>query len=179
MGLMAIPQDVLIVDDLKSYLDLSKDEEEHALVLHNESFVIDASLVAFLEGVGEDIWIDDVLKGGVTAGNATVCMGRSFSGALRELAQYHDWQRARRTRPSSSRRPQTSRKRRRRESTASSSAPRIAASWREASTSSRSPTSGGYGSSRSHTTSGTRRGTAAWSATTRVSATSASTSSRK
>ena len=75
----------------RSYLDLSTDEEEHALALHKESFVIDASLVAFIEGVGEDIWIDDVLEGGVTAGNATVCMGRSFSGALRELVHYRDW----------------------------------------------------------------------------------------
>ena len=75
----------------RSYLDLSKDEEEHALSLHKESFVIDASLVPFIEGVGENIWIDDVLEGGVTAGNATVCMGRSFSGALRELAHYREW----------------------------------------------------------------------------------------
>jgi membrane dipeptidase len=80
-----------LIELSRSYLDLSTDEEEHALALHKESFVIDASLVAFIEGVGEDIWIDDVLEGGVTAGNATVCMGRSFSGALRELVHYHDW----------------------------------------------------------------------------------------
>ena len=76
---------------MKSYLDLSKDEEENALALHRESVVIDASIVAFIHYVGEDIWIDDVLKGGVTAGNATVCMGRSFNGALRELSEYHEW----------------------------------------------------------------------------------------
>ncbi len=64
---------------MKSYLGLSKDEEEHALALHQKSIVIDASIVAFIEYVGEDIWIDDVLKGGLTASNATVCMGRSFN----------------------------------------------------------------------------------------------------
>jgi membrane dipeptidase len=41
--------------------------------------------------VGEDIWIDDVLKGGLTASNATVCMGRIFNEALTELGGYHDW----------------------------------------------------------------------------------------
>jgi membrane dipeptidase len=76
---------------LKSYLDLSKDEEEHALALHKESIVIDASIVAFIEYVGKDIWIDDVLKGGLTASNATVCMGRSFNGALKELGEHHEW----------------------------------------------------------------------------------------
>jgi membrane dipeptidase len=76
---------------LKSYLDLSRDEEEHALALHRESVVIDASLVAFINYVGEDLWIDDVLKGGLTASNATVCMGRSFNGALTELGEHHDW----------------------------------------------------------------------------------------
>jgi len=76
---------------LKSYLDLSGDEEEHALALHRESIVIDASIVAFIEYVGEDIWIDDVLKGGLTASNATVCMGRSFNGALTELGEHHAW----------------------------------------------------------------------------------------
>ncbi len=76
---------------LKSYLDLGKDEEEHALALHGENVVIDASLVAFIDYVGEDIWVDDVLKGGLTASNATVCMGRSFNGALTELGEHHDW----------------------------------------------------------------------------------------
>ncbi len=61
------------------------------MALHRESVVIDASIVAFIDYVGEDIWLDDVLKGGVTATNATVCMGRTFNGALRELAGYHDW----------------------------------------------------------------------------------------
>ena len=76
---------------MKSYLDLSRDEEEHALALHGKSVVIDASLVAFIDYVGEDIWVDDVLKGGLTASNATVCMGRSFNGALTELGEHHDW----------------------------------------------------------------------------------------
>jgi membrane dipeptidase len=76
---------------LRSYLDLSKDEAEHAHALHRESIVIDASLVPFIDYVGEDIWLDDVLKGGVTASNATVCMGRSFNEALSELGEYHDW----------------------------------------------------------------------------------------
>jgi len=76
---------------LKSYIDLSKDEEEHALALHKKNIVIDASLVAFIEYVGEDIWVDDVLKGGLTAGNATVCMGRSFNEALTQLGEHHDW----------------------------------------------------------------------------------------
>ncbi len=72
-------------------MDLSKDEEEHALTIHRESIVIDASLVPFIEYVGEDIWIDDVLKGGLTASNATVCMGRIFNEALTELGEYHNW----------------------------------------------------------------------------------------
>jgi len=76
---------------LRSYLDLSRDEEEHALALHRESIVIDSSIVAFIHGVGEDIWIDDVLKGGVTASNATVCMQRTLSEALREVSGYHEW----------------------------------------------------------------------------------------
>lgn len=76
---------------MRSYLDLSGDEEAHALALHRESIVIDASIVPFIHYVGEDIWIDDVLKGGVTAANATVCMQRTLGEALRELAQYHAW----------------------------------------------------------------------------------------
>lgn len=76
---------------MRSYLDLKKEELEHAEALHRESIVIDASIVAFIESVGEDIWLDDVLKGGVTASNATVCMQRSMSEALRELSGYHAW----------------------------------------------------------------------------------------
>jgi membrane dipeptidase len=75
----------------RSYLDLSRDEAEHALVLHRESIVIDASVVAFINYVGEDMWIDDVLEGGVTASNATICMQRSFSDALREMIEYGEW----------------------------------------------------------------------------------------
>ena len=76
---------------MRSYLDLSKDEEEHALALHREAIIIDASIVPFIHYVGEDIWVDDMLKGGITASNATVCMQRTMSPALRELSEYHDW----------------------------------------------------------------------------------------
>ena len=76
---------------LRSYLDLGKEEVDHALAIHGKSIVIDASIVPFINYVGEDIWIDDVLKGGVTAGNATVCMQRSFAEAMREIAEYRDW----------------------------------------------------------------------------------------
>ncbi|MFP3951279.1 MAG: membrane dipeptidase [Candidatus Bathyarchaeia archaeon] len=76
---------------MSSYLDLSKDEEEHAMALHRESVVIDSSIVPFINYVGEDIWLDDVLRGGVTASNATVCMQRTLSGALQELSEYHAW----------------------------------------------------------------------------------------
>lgn len=76
---------------MRSYLDLSKDEVEHALALHLESIVVDASIVAFIDPVGEDIWLDDILRGGVTASNATVCMQRTLSEALREVSEYHAW----------------------------------------------------------------------------------------
>jgi membrane dipeptidase len=76
---------------LRSYLDLSKDEVDHALAIHRESIVIDASIVPFINYVGEDMWIDDVLRGGITAGNATVCMQRSFADAMREIIEYNDW----------------------------------------------------------------------------------------
>lgn len=61
------------------------------MALHRESIVIDSSIVAFIHNVGEDIWIDDVLKGGVTASNATVCMQRTLSEAMREVTGYHAW----------------------------------------------------------------------------------------
>jgi membrane dipeptidase len=77
--------------ELRSYLELSKDEAEHALALHSESIVIDASIVAFIDLVGEDIWLDDVIRGGVTASNVTVCMQRTLSEALREVSEYHSW----------------------------------------------------------------------------------------
>jgi len=76
---------------LKSYLDLSKEEEARALALHGESIIIDASIVPFISPVGENIWIDDMLKGGITATNATVCMQHTMNEALRELSEYHDW----------------------------------------------------------------------------------------
>jgi hypothetical protein len=75
----------------RSYLDLKPDEVEHAQFLHEESIVIDASIVPFINYVGEDIWLDDVLNGGVTASNATVCMQKNISEALRELLEYHNW----------------------------------------------------------------------------------------
>ena len=40
------------------------------MALHEESIVIDASTVGFIEYVGEDLMLDDLLKGGVTASNA-------------------------------------------------------------------------------------------------------------
>jgi len=72
-----------ILMDQRSYLDLKPDEVEYARFLHEESIVIDASIVPFINYVGEDIWLDDVLKGGVTASNATVCMQKNISEALR------------------------------------------------------------------------------------------------
>lgn len=75
----------------RSYLDLTKEEENHAFALYKESIVIDASIVPFIHYVGEDIWLEDSLKGGVTASNGTVCQQRNFGEALRELSAYHDW----------------------------------------------------------------------------------------
>jgi membrane dipeptidase len=53
--------------------------------------VIDASLVGYTDYVAEDIWVDDLLKGGVTASNTTVCMCSLIGDALRELKSYHSW----------------------------------------------------------------------------------------
>jgi hypothetical protein len=39
---------------MRSYLDLSRDEVDHAKAVHKESYVVDASLVAYLDYVGED-----------------------------------------------------------------------------------------------------------------------------
>ena len=75
----------------RSYLDLSKDELDHALAMHQENIVIDASIVAFIESVGEDIMLDDLIKGGVTASNATVGMQRTLSEAMVEVSGYLDW----------------------------------------------------------------------------------------
>jgi membrane dipeptidase len=61
------------------------------LALHKESIVIDASTVGFIEYVGEDLMLDDLLKGGVTASNATVCMQHNLSEAMGELEKYHNW----------------------------------------------------------------------------------------
>ena len=76
---------------MRSYLDLTKDEIAHAMALHKESYVIDASLVAYLDYVGEDIWVDDMLRGGLTASNVTVGMQTSLTEALNEMSQYHSW----------------------------------------------------------------------------------------
>jgi membrane dipeptidase len=75
----------------RSYLSLTKDELAHAEALHRESIVIDASIVAFIDYVGEDLMLDDMVKGGVTASNATVCMQRTLSEAMREVAEVHEW----------------------------------------------------------------------------------------
>ena len=75
----------------RSYLDLSRDEKDHALALHSESVVIDSSVVAVIDYVTENMWLDDVLKGGLTATNLTVCMQRSFTEALKELMEHSRW----------------------------------------------------------------------------------------
>jgi membrane dipeptidase len=75
----------------RSYLDLDKDERDHALTLHKESVVIDSSVVAVIDYVAENMWLDDVLKGGLTATNLTVCMQRSFTEALKELMEHNHW----------------------------------------------------------------------------------------
>lgn len=76
---------------MRSFKDLKEDEKSHALALHKESIVIDASLVGYTDYVGEDLWVDDLLAGGITASNATVCMQRNLSDALRELKSYYNW----------------------------------------------------------------------------------------
>ncbi len=75
----------------RSYLSLSKDELAHSEALHRESIVIDTSIVAFIEGVGEDMMLEDLLRGGVTASNATVCMQRTFGEAMREVVDVQEW----------------------------------------------------------------------------------------
>ena len=75
----------------RSYLELSKDERDHASALHRESIVIDSSVVAVIDYVAENMWLDDVLKGGLTATNLTVCMQRSFTEALKELMEHNRW----------------------------------------------------------------------------------------
>ncbi|MBD3207301.1 hypothetical protein GF319_13300 [Candidatus Bathyarchaeota archaeon] len=76
---------------MRSFKDISEDEKSHALALHKESIVIDASLVGYTDYVGEDLWVDDLLAGGITASNATVCMQHNLSDALRELKSYYNW----------------------------------------------------------------------------------------
>jgi len=76
---------------MRSYLDLGKDERDHALALHEESIVIDSSVVAVIDYVAENMWLNDVMKGGLTATNLTVCMGRSFTKALQELIEHNQW----------------------------------------------------------------------------------------
>jgi membrane dipeptidase len=76
---------------MRSFKDLTQDEETHALALHKEAIVIDASLVGYTDYVGEDLWVDDLLGGGLTASNVTVCMQHNLGEALRELKGYHSW----------------------------------------------------------------------------------------
>ena len=76
---------------MRSFKDITKDEESHALALHKEAIVIDASLVGYTDYVGEDLWVDDLLEGGITASNATVCLGTHLGEAPRELKGYHNW----------------------------------------------------------------------------------------
>ena len=66
----------------RSYLSLTKDELAHAETLHRESIVIDASIVAFIDYVGEDLMLEDMAKGGVTASNATVIRHASLAIAI-------------------------------------------------------------------------------------------------
>jgi membrane dipeptidase len=75
----------------RSYLDLTRDERDHAQALHDESIVIDSSIVAVIDYVAENMWLDDVQRGGVTATNLTVCMQRSFTEALKELIEHNRW----------------------------------------------------------------------------------------
>ncbi len=75
----------------RSYLDLTEDERDHAKALHSESVVIDSSIVAVIDYVAENMWLDDVHRGGVTATNLTVCMQRSFNDALKELIEHTRW----------------------------------------------------------------------------------------
>jgi hypothetical protein len=75
----------------RSYLSLTKDELAHAEAIHRESIVIDASTVAFIDYVGEDVMLEDMVRGGVTAGNATVCMQRTMGEAMREVTEVHEW----------------------------------------------------------------------------------------
>lgn len=75
----------------RSYLDLSKNEADHAIALHKESIVIDSSVVAVIDYVAENMWLNDVMKGGLTATNLTVCMQRNFTSALKQLIEYNHW----------------------------------------------------------------------------------------
>ncbi|MBM3291648.1 hypothetical protein FJY84_03110 [Candidatus Bathyarchaeota archaeon] len=75
----------------RSYLSLSKDERDHALSLHKDNVVIDSSVVAVIDYVAENMWLDDMFKGGLTATNLTVCMRKNFSEALKELIEYNHW----------------------------------------------------------------------------------------
>ncbi len=75
----------------RSYLSLTKDELAHAEALHRESIVIDSSIVAIIDYVAENMWLEDVLKGGLTASNLTVCMQRSFSEALSQIIEHNHW----------------------------------------------------------------------------------------
>jgi membrane dipeptidase len=75
----------------RSYLDLSKDEKEHAMALHEESIVIDSSVVSVIDYVAENMWLEDMISGGVTATNLTVGMQRRFVEALQEMIEHNHW----------------------------------------------------------------------------------------
>ncbi|MBN1682263.1 membrane dipeptidase [Candidatus Bathyarchaeota archaeon] len=72
-------------------MSLNKEELDHAITLHNESIVIDSSVVAVIDYIAENMWLDDVLKGGLTATNITVCMQKNFNDALKQLINYTHW----------------------------------------------------------------------------------------
>ena len=53
---------------MRSFKDITADEEAHALALHKEAVVIDASLVGYTDYVREDLWVDDLLGARATTG---------------------------------------------------------------------------------------------------------------
>lgn len=76
---------------MSNFKDLTKDQKDHAFALHREAIIIDASQVGYIDYVGEDLWVDDLLAGGITASNVTVCMQHNFGDALREIKSYYNW----------------------------------------------------------------------------------------
>jgi len=71
----------------RSYLSLTKDELAHADALHRESIVIDASIVAFIDNVGEDLMLEDMARGASPRGTPpSACREPS----AREVADVHE-----------------------------------------------------------------------------------------